>query len=111
MEKSTAIDNGKSAMFWYPRRDSNPKVSIDSPANASTVARKSNVTIATSASDNVGVARVEFLVNGVLQCSDVSGPYSNSRVPPPPNKAYQIQARAFDAAGNSATAAIQVTSR
>jgi glucose/arabinose dehydrogenase len=89
-----------------------PTVSIDSPANGSTVVRKSNVTIAATASDNVGVARVEFLVNGTLQCTDVSAPYScNWRVPSPPNKAYQIQARAFDAVGNSATAAIQVTSR
>ena len=44
-----------------------PTVSIDSPANGSTVARKSNVTIAASASDNIGVARVEFLVNGAFE--------------------------------------------
>ena len=89
-----------------------PTVSIDSPLNGSIVARKANVTIAASASDNVSVARVEFVVNGALQCTDVSAPYScNWRVPPPPNKQYQIQARAFDGAGNSATAAIQVTSR
>ena len=61
----------------FPTGDNTPPtVSIDSPANGSNVARKSNVTIAASASDNVGVARVEFLVNGVLQCSDVSAPYS-----------------------------------
>ena len=70
------------------------------------------MTIAASADYNVGVARVEFLVNGALQCTDVSAPYTcNWRVPSPPNKTYQIQARAFDQAGNSATAAIQVTSR
>ena len=89
-----------------------PTVSINSPVNGSTVARKSTVTIAASASDNVGVARVEFSVNGVLQCSDVSAPYScNWKVPSPPNKTYQIQARAFDGSSNSATTAIQVTSR
>lgn len=89
-----------------------PTVSIDSPANGSTVVRKTNVTIAASANDNVGVTRVEFLINGALQCTDVIAPYTcNWRVPSPPNKAYQIQARAFDGAGNSATAAIQVTSR
>jgi glucose/arabinose dehydrogenase len=89
-----------------------PTVSITSPANGSTVARKANVTITATASDNVGVARVEFLVNGALQCSDVSAPYScNWKVPNPPNRTYQLQARAFDGAGNSATAAIQVTSR
>ena len=89
-----------------------PTVLINSPVNGSTVARKSTVTIAASASDNVGVARVEFSVNGVLQCSDVSAPYScNWKVPSPPNKTYQIQARAFDGSSNSATTAIQVTSR
>lgn len=89
-----------------------PTVSIDSPANGSIVPRKANVTIAASASDNVGVTRVEFLVNGALQCTDVSVPYNcNWRVPSPPNKAYQLQARAFDQVGNSATATIQVTSR
>lgn len=89
-----------------------PTVSINSPANGSTVPRKSTVTIAASASDNVGVARVEFLVNGALQCSDATSPYNcNWRVPAAPNKTFQIQARAFDAAGNSATASIQVTSR
>lgn len=89
-----------------------PTVSIDSPANGSIVPRKGNVTINATASDNVLVARVEFLVNGALQCTDVSAPYScNWRVPSPPNKTYQLQARAFDQAGNSATATVQVTSR
>lgn len=89
-----------------------PTVSIDNPANGAIVARKATITIAASASDNVGVARVEFLVNGNLQCTDVSGPYScNWRVPSAPNKTYQLQARAFDAAGNSATATVQVTTR
>ena len=89
-----------------------PTVSIDSPTNGSTVARKSNVTIAASATDNIGVARVEFFVNGALQCIDVSVPYScNWRVPAAPNKTYQLQARAFDAASNSATATVNVTSR
>jgi len=89
-----------------------PTVSIDSPANGSIVARKANVTIAASANDNIGVVRVEFLVKGALQCTDVSAPYScNWRVPSAPNKSYQLQARAFDGAGNSATATIQVTSR
>ncbi|HKO98678.1 MAG TPA: PQQ-dependent sugar dehydrogenase [Pyrinomonadaceae bacterium] len=89
-----------------------PTVSIDSPANGSIVARKATVTIAASASDNTGVARVEFFVKGALQCTDVSAPYScNWKVPSAPNKSYQLQARAFDAAGNSATATIQVTSR
>jgi hypothetical protein len=89
-----------------------PTVSITSPADGSSVPRKGNVTITATANDNVGVARVEFLVKGVLQCTDESAPYSCTwRVNAAPNKTYLLQARAFDAAGNSATASIQVTSR
>lgn len=86
-----------------------PTVAITNPANNAIVARKSNVTITATASDNVGVTRVDFFVNGALQCSDTTAPYSCGwRVPNPMNRTYQIQARAFDAAGNNATATIQV---
>ncbi len=86
-----------------------PTVAITNPANNAIVARKSNVTITATATDNVGVARVEFLVNGSLQCTDTAAPYSCVwRVPNPMNRTHQIQARAFDAAGNNATATIQV---
>jgi glucose/arabinose dehydrogenase len=86
-----------------------PTVAITNPANNTTVARKSNVTITATASDNVGVTRVDFFVNGSLQCSDATAPYScNWRVPNPMNRTYQIQARAFDAAGNNTTATVQV---
>ena len=89
-----------------------PTVSITNPANGATVARKSNVTITATANDNVGVTRVEFLVNGALQCTDTTAPYNcNWRVPSPPNKSYQLQARAFDLAGNSGAASVPVISR
>ncbi|HET8783140.1 MAG TPA: PQQ-dependent sugar dehydrogenase [Pyrinomonadaceae bacterium] len=88
-----------------------PTVAITNPANNGVVARKSNVTITATATDNVGVARVEFLVNGSLQCTDTAAPYSCVwRVPNPMNRTHTIQARAFDAAGNNATATIQVRS-
>jgi hypothetical protein len=74
-----------------------------------TVPRKSNVTITATASDNVGVTRVEFLVNGALQCTDTTAPYScNWRTPAAPNKTFQLQARAFDLANNSASATVTV---
>ena len=76
------------------------------------MARKSNVTITATANDNVGVTRVDFLVNGTVQCSDTTAPYSCVwRVPGAMNKTYTLLARAFDAAGNSGTASIQVTAR
>jgi glucose/arabinose dehydrogenase len=89
-----------------------PTVSITNPADGAFVTRKSTVTITATANDNVGVTRVDFLVNGAVQCTDTSAPYScNWRVPSAPNKTFQLQARAFDQAGNSASAAVTVRSR
>ena len=89
-----------------------PTVSITNPANGAIVARKSTVTIAANATDNVGVTRVEFRVNGTLQCTDAVAPYSCAwRVPAAMNKTYQLQAGAFDQAGNTSNATVQVTAR
>ncbi len=89
-----------------------PIVTITNPAPGSTVARKSNVTISATATDNVGVARVEFYVNGSLLCTDASASYScNWKVPNQPNRTYQIEVRAYDQAGNLGSAVLQVTSR
>jgi glucose/arabinose dehydrogenase len=89
-----------------------PTVSITNPTPGSIVARKSTIIISATATDNVGVTRVEFYVNGSLQCSDSSAGYTcNWKVPNPPNRTYQIEARAFDQAGNSGSALVQVTSR
>ena len=89
-----------------------PTVAITNPANGAIVARRSTVTITATASDNVGVTRVEFLVNGALQCTDTTASYScNWNVPNARNVTYQLQARAFDQAGNVGTSTIQVTAR
>jgi glucose/arabinose dehydrogenase len=89
-----------------------PTVSITNPLNGAIVARKSTITITATASDNVGVTRVEFLVNGTLKCTDTTAPYSCSwKVPNTPNQTFQLHASAFDLAGNSASASVQVTAR
>jgi glucose/arabinose dehydrogenase len=107
-----ARGSGSVNRIQFPGDNIAPQVSITNPADGATVARKSNVTLSANASDNVGVTRVEFYVNGSLQCTDTSASYTCSwRVPNPPNRTYQIQARAFDQAGNSGVATVQVTSR
>ena len=109
-----ARGNGSVNRIGFPSSGDNiaPEVSITNPANGAIVARKTNVTINATASDNVGVTRVDFLVNGALQCSDTTAPYSCVwRVPAAMNKTHQLQARAFDLAGNIGTASIQVTAR
>ena len=89
-----------------------PTVSITNPANGANVTRRTTITITATASDNVGVTRVEFLVDGALQCTDTVAPYScNWKVPNTPNRTYQLSARAFDAATNAGLASIQVTAR
>lgn len=56
-----------------------------------------------TASDNVGVDRVEFRVDGVLKGSDSSAPYSLSLDSTSlSNGSHSLIARAFDAAGNNA---------
>ncbi len=80
-----------------------PTVSMLSPTGG-TVAGL--VTLAATASDNVGVSRVDFYAGGQLVGSNTSAPYQatwDSRKVP--NGATTVIAVAFDAAGNSAASA------
>ncbi|MET0519838.1 MAG: S8 family serine peptidase [Burkholderiaceae bacterium] len=80
-----------------------PSVSITSPTGGST---SGWVAVNASASDNVGVARVELRVNGSTVATDSSAPYAfswdSSTVP---NGMANLVAVAFDAAGNAASSA------
>jgi hypothetical protein len=86
-----------------------PTVTIMAPVNGATVNRGSVVTITANASDNVGIARVEFYLNGVLKCSDTVAEYSCVwKVSGKPNAIYSVEVRAYDSAGNVGKAAITV---
>jgi hypothetical protein len=79
-------------------------VSITSPVAGATVS--GTITIAANASDNVGVAKVDFLVDGVLLSSDTTAPYSASwNTTTATNGSHTLTAKAFDAANNQATSA------
>ncbi|MGE5141628.1 MAG: Ig-like domain-containing protein [Rudaea sp.] len=81
-----------------------PTISITNPKDGSVVARAKSVTIAASASDNVGVTRVEFYVGGTLTCTDTVGPYTCAwQVPGKGGAKYALTAKAYDAAGNIGT--------
>lgn len=71
---------------------------------ASVVGTSGTITLAASASDNVGVTSVEFLIDGVSRGSDATSPYSlafdSSALT---NGSHTLVARAFDAAGNVGT--------
>src|SRR5882724_414144 len=78
-----------------------PTVSITEPADGSSVSRKATVIILAIASDNVGVTKVEFYVNGSLTCLDTTRSYSCAwKVPAATGRTYQLQAKAHDVRGN-----------
>jgi hypothetical protein len=84
-----------------PRDTTAPSVSLTAPVAGTVIRRHSTVTLAASASDDVGVAFVDFLVNDRLVCRASTAPYrcswnTGSRHP----NSYAITARARDAAGN-----------
>jgi beta-lactamase superfamily II metal-dependent hydrolase len=86
-----------------------PTTSIASPANGATVSGTTNVTA--NASDDRGVVKVEFYLDGTLQATDTSSPYSWSwNTTTSSNGAHSLTSKAYDAAGNSGTsAAVSVT--
>ena len=69
------------------------------------------VTISANASDDVGVSRVDFYVNGSFVGSDSTAPYQYSwNTTSVANGAATLCAKAFDAAGNSAqSSSVSVT--
>lgn len=78
-----------------------PIAAISQPTGGTSVSRRSTVNITVTASDNVGVTRVEIYVNGTLLCTDAASPYNCAwHVPAAGGKTYSLQAKAYDAAGN-----------
>jgi chitinase len=76
-----------------------PVVSITFPANNATLS--GTVSVTAEASDNVGVTKVEFYMNGVLQGTDTSTPYVYSwNTTASAAGTYTLMAKAYDAAGN-----------
>src|SRR5207245_606359 len=87
-----------------------PTVSITSPVSGATVGGTTSVTA--SASDNVGVVGVQFLLDGAnLGVEDAAAPYSVSwNTTTASNGSHTLTAVARDAAGNRTTsAAVTVT--
>jgi hypothetical protein len=87
-----------------------PTVSLTSPAPGATVS--STITVSASASDNVGVASVQFMLDGANVGSPVTAsPYQMSwNTTTATNTTHSLSAVAKDAAGNAATAsAVTVT--
>jgi chitinase len=86
-----------------------PTVSLATPVTSSTAS--GSVTVSANATDNIGVSRVEFYVNGALQATSTTAPYSfNWNTAALSNGSYSLTAKAYDAAGNvGESAAMAVT--
>jgi chitodextrinase len=75
-----------------------PTVSIISPADLDSVG--GTVPITVDAADNVGVARVEFFVNGVLNGAETEAPYVHLWDTHAVPGTYTLMVKAYDEAGN-----------
>ena len=82
-----------------------PVTAITAPSGGSTVSGTTSVTA--TATDNVGVTRVELWVDGALGPMDTSSPYSFSwNTAGLSNGSHTLQSRAYDAAGLTGSSAI-----
>jgi beta-lactamase superfamily II metal-dependent hydrolase len=88
-----------------------PATSITAPLAGATVSGTTTVTA--SASDNVGVTKVEFYLDGALQSTDTTSPYSWSwNTTTAANGSHSLTSKAYDAAlnvGTSATVSVTVS--
>jgi hypothetical protein len=83
-------------------------VNLTSPTAGSTLG--SSITFAATASDDRGVARVEFWVDSTLVGTDTSSPYRIRRkVSGLSAGPHTVTARAFDTAGQAASSAVAVS--
>jgi hypothetical protein len=89
-----------------PPANTPPTVSITSPSAGQPVT--GTLTFAADATDNAGVSRVEFRLDGALIATDSSAPYSGS-VAAPADGAHTLTATAYDAAGLTATSSVSFT--
>lgn len=84
-----------------------PIVAITAPSSGAVVSGM--VAVAANASDNVGVARVDFYIDGALAGTDASAPYAYSwNASAVSNGVHMISAWAFDARSNLAVSSVAV---
>ena len=102
-------DDGKilwSAPIWVNQGAAANGDTTPPTVSASETGTSGNITLSAIASDNIGVTKVEFWVDGALKGTSTTAPYAmtmDSRSLP--NGAHTLVAKAFDAAANSASSA------
>ena len=105
---SDAAGNSAADTMTVTVRDTTPPaVAFTTPIDGANVSGA--IGVAAAASDNVGVVRVEFLVDGVPRGNATTAPFSLTLdTTTLANGNHTIEAVAYDAAGNSATASLVV---
>ena len=95
----------KNAVTVAPTPDTTlPTVSITAPIANAILA--GTTTVSVSASDNIGVAKVEVYVDGVIKATDIATPYSATLdTTTITDGTHSLNAKAYDAAGNVQTSA------
>jgi hypothetical protein len=85
-----------------------PTVTITSPLNGAVASGTVNITA--NASDNVGVAKVEFSVDSTLLSTDTVSPYSAVyATTASDNGSRVIKATVYDAVGNQSSSSVNIT--
>lgn len=99
---SSRLINVSSATTTTTGDTTKPVVTLTNPLNGARYARWTYFTATATASDNVGVTKVNFYFNGSLKCTDTTVPYScqlrmirGTNIP--------VKATAYDAAGNTSS--------
>jgi hypothetical protein len=105
-----AAANTKSASITVTIKNTDvtpPSITISSPLSGVSVA--GSILIKGTASDNVGVTKVYFYVNGMLYSTVSSSPFTFLWTTlGKANGSYTLMVKAFDAAGNTRSASITV---
>lgn len=99
-------DRSTDSGFYFNINDAqNPSATVNGPANGATVS--GTTTFSAGASDNAGVSKVNFYVDGGLLATDTSYPYAvgwNTLGYAPGQ--HRLWARAYDTSGNGADSAV-----
>ena len=89
-----------------------PATAVTNPKNGASIATAKSVAVAVASSDNVGVTKSELYINGKLVASSASGnlsyAWNTSKLA---RGQYQLQSKAYDAAGNAAASAVVTVTR
>ena len=84
-----------------------PVTAVTNPKDGASIARLRSVTVSVASSDNVGVTRAELYINGRLTASSTSGNFNfNWNTSRLARGTYELQSRAYDAAGNTASSVV-----